>query len=180
MAVDEITMYSKARIFRHPIHPMLIAFPVACYVGTVVGFALFIANGGIFWFNLAIALSVVGAGTALIAAIPGAVDLFFGVPKGSTAKMVGMVHAAINLAAAGLMIAVAALYFSDWGLLGRDARLGLTLSSAAVLCTFIAGWLGWMLVQTYHIGIRLTPAQTADEEAVQYPRLVPPSHRRAA
>ncbi len=51
-------MYSKIKTAGHPVHPMLVAFPVACYVGTPVGFAVYAANGHLFWLNLAIALSV--------------------------------------------------------------------------------------------------------------------------
>ena len=28
-------MYSKIKIAGHPVHPMLVAFPVACYTGTL-------------------------------------------------------------------------------------------------------------------------------------------------
>jgi uncharacterized membrane protein len=45
-------VYSKIKIAGHPVHPMLIAFPVACYVGTLAGFAVYAANGHLFWLNL--------------------------------------------------------------------------------------------------------------------------------
>jgi uncharacterized membrane protein len=38
-------VYSKIKIAGHPVHPMLVAFPVACYTGTLVGFAVYAANG---------------------------------------------------------------------------------------------------------------------------------------
>ena len=79
-------MYSKAKIGGHPVHPMLVAFPVASYTGTLVGFAVYAANGHQFWLNLAIALSIAGAGSAVLAAIPGFVDLTFGVPRRSQTK----------------------------------------------------------------------------------------------
>lgn len=28
-------MYSKVKVAGHPVHPMLVAFPVACYTGTL-------------------------------------------------------------------------------------------------------------------------------------------------
>lgn len=68
-------MYSKIKIAGHPVHPMLVAFPVACYVGTLVGFAVYAANGHLFWLNLAIALSVTGTGTAILAALAGLAEL---------------------------------------------------------------------------------------------------------
>lgn len=73
-------MYSKIRMAGHPLHPMLIAFPVACYTGTLAGFAVYGANGHLFWLNLAIALNVVGVGTAVVAAIPGLADWALGIP----------------------------------------------------------------------------------------------------
>ena len=54
-------MYSKIKVAGHPVHPMLVAFPVASYVGTLVGFAVYAANGHQFWLNLAIALSIASA-----------------------------------------------------------------------------------------------------------------------
>jgi len=55
-------MYGKAKVGGHPVHPMLVAFPIAFFTGALVGFAVYAANGHQFWLNLAIALSVVGAG----------------------------------------------------------------------------------------------------------------------
>jgi uncharacterized membrane protein len=65
---------------------MLIAFPVVCYTGTLVGFAVYAANGHQFWLNLAIALSVVGVDSALLAALSGLADWAFGLPMDSAAS----------------------------------------------------------------------------------------------
>ena len=54
------------------------------------------------------------------------------------------------------------------------------LSSAGLACTLAAGFLGWMLVQDYHIGIRLTPTQERDETTVQNARPIGVRHDRAA
>jgi uncharacterized membrane protein len=35
----EKAVYSKIKIAGHPVHTMLVAFPVACYAGTLLGFA---------------------------------------------------------------------------------------------------------------------------------------------
>lgn len=74
-------MYSKIKIAGHPVHPMLVAFPVACYTGTLAGFAVYAANGHLFWLNLAIALSVAGTGTAVFAALAGLADWAPGIPR---------------------------------------------------------------------------------------------------
>lgn len=160
-------MYSKAKVAGHPLHPMLVAFPVASYTGALVGFALYTANHHQFWLNLAIALSIVGAGSALVAALPGLVDLVFGIPRRSQAKRVGLAHGLCNVSAVGLFIAAAVIYVGHWNGPHVGTVLGLAISAAGVALTVGAGALGWMLVQTYHVGIRLTPKQEEDETSVQ-------------
>lgn len=160
-------MYSKATIAGHPIHPMLIGFPVAFYTGTLVGFAVYAATGSTFWLNLAIALNVVAVGSALLAAIPGFVDWTFGIPHGSAAKSVGLAHAGLNVIALGLFAISMGTYVTRWNDPTTGVALGLGLTSAGLLCTLAAGFLGWMLVQDYHIGVRLTPTQERDEITVQ-------------
>lgn len=173
-------MYSKVTIAGHPVHPMLVAYPIACYTGTLIGYAIFVAGGGQFWLRLAIALNVVGVGAALVAAVPGFVDWAFGVPRGSGAKLIGLAHACLNVAALGLFGASLGFYGADWDSSGVDGTLGLALASAGLACTLGAGFLGWTLVQNYHVGIRLTTAQAGDELAVQGTHSHLRLHRRAA
>ena len=165
-------MYSKITIAGHPIHPMLVGFPIACYTGTLVGFAVYAANGQQFWLNLAIALNIAGVGTALLAALPGIADLAFGGPRRSAAKAVGIAHGSLNVVALGLFGASLALYATHWDGPATGVTPGLALSAAGVACTLGAGFLGWTLVQDYHVGIRLTPLQESDEQAVQDAQLI--------
>lgn len=174
-------MYSKITAGGHPVHPMLIGFPVASYVGTLVAFAVYASNGSQFWLNLAIALNVVGVGSALLAALPGIADLALGVPRGSAARNIGVAHGSLNIAALALFSISLANYVTHWDGPPVGTTLGLGLSAAGVACTAAAGFLGWMLVQDYHIGVRLTPTQEHDELAVQSARrLHVVRHRRAA
>ncbi|GGJ12792.1 DUF2231 domain-containing protein [Streptomyces brasiliensis] len=173
-------MYSKVTVAGHPIHPMLVGFPVACYTGTLIGFAVYAANGHQFWLNLAIALNVVGVGSALVAALPGFVDWAFGIPRGSAAKTVGLGHAGLNVIALVLFAIALGVYVTHWNGPATGATLGLALAAAGLACTLAAGFLGWMLVQNYHIGIRLTPTQERDELAVQNTKVTVLHHHRAA
>jgi uncharacterized membrane protein len=58
-------MYSKVNILGHPVHPMLVAYPIAFNTATLVGFIVFGANGDLFWLKLAIVLN----GAAVVMAI---------------------------------------------------------------------------------------------------------------
>ena len=91
----------------------------------------------------------------MLAALPGFVDLTFGVPRRSQAKAVGLAHGALNVTALGLFIAAAVIYGGNWNGPPVGVTLGLTLPAAGVAVTVAAGALGWMLVQTYHVGVRL-------------------------
>ncbi|MGH3280384.1 MAG: DUF2231 domain-containing protein [Trebonia sp.] len=172
-------MYSKAKVAGHPIHPMLVAFPVASYTGTLVAFAVYAANGHQFWLNLAIALNVVGVCGAVLAALPGLADWAFGIPLRSEAKKAGLVHAGLNVAALGLFLAAVVSYEGYWNGPSTSATLGLVLSAIGVVLTVSAGFFGWMLVQDYHVGIRLTPEQELAEPTVQHTQPSVPGSRHA-
>lgn len=173
-------MYSKATVGGHPVHPMLIAYPVAGYTGTLVGFAVYAANGQQFWLNFAIVMNIAGVGGALLAALPGFADWLLGIPRGSGAKTVGLAHAGLNVAALVLFAISLGMYAGHWDGPARGAGPGLGLAAAGVLCTIGAGYLGWMLVQTYHIGIQLTQEQERDELTVQNVHALRSHHGRAA
>jgi uncharacterized membrane protein len=147
---------------------MLIAFPVACYTGTLVGFVVYAANGHLFWLNLAIALNVVGVITAALAAIPGLVDWALGIPADSAAKKTGPIHAGLNVTALGLFLAAVAIYGGNWNGPAISATAGIVLAAIGVAATAAAGFFGWSLVQDYHVGVRLAPEQEVAEKVVQH------------
>jgi uncharacterized membrane protein len=161
-------MYSKIKIAGHPVHPMLVGFPVACYTGTLVGFAVYAANGHLFWLNLAIALNIAGVITAALAALPGLVDWAFGIPRDSAAKKTGLIHAGLNVTALGLFLAAVAIYGGHWNGPATSATVGVVLAALGVAATAAAGFFGWSLVQDYHVGVRLAPEQELAEKVIQH------------
>jgi uncharacterized membrane protein len=156
-------VYSKIKIAGHPV-----AFPVTCYTGTLAGFAVYAANGHLFWLNFAIALSVAGTGTAVLAAVAGLADWALGIPRDSAAKTTGLLHAGLNVTALGLFLAAMASYVTHWNGPAVSATLGVVLSAIGVAVTIAAGVPGWTLVQEYHVGVHLVPEQELAEPAVQH------------
>ena len=63
-------MYSKVKIAGHPVHPMLVAYPVAFYTATLVCYIAYNSNQNPFWFKVAVVANVAGAVMAAVAAIP--------------------------------------------------------------------------------------------------------------
>lgn len=154
-------MHSRARIAGHPIHPMLIAFPVAMYVATVVTLFVHVGTDDAFWYRVAMWTNFAGIVTAAVAAIPGLIDLL-GLPRGSRARATGIRHAVFNVLALTLFTISAVMLYRNAGgtqdvasgAYTFDVTAPLALSILGVLSTLAAGWLGWTLVQTHHVGIK--------------------------
>jgi uncharacterized membrane protein len=168
-------MYSKARIAGHPIHPMLVAFPLAFYTATIATLLAYIGTREAFWYRTAMVANVAGIVTAVIAALPGAIDLF-SLPRGSRARAVGLKHAGFNLLATLLFALTAAVLYQTWnhrvmvdGEYLFDASVPLALGVVAWVAMVIAGSLGWTLVQTHHVGVK--PALTRPDQPSRAPEL---------
>lgn len=171
-------MYSKARVAGHPIHPMLVAFPLAFYTSTVVTLLVYIGTRQAFWYRCAMVACVAGIATAVIAAIPGAVDLR-SLPHRSRARKAGLQHAGFNLLASGLFAVTALMLYETWihrtmvnGEYIFDATVPLALAVVAWVTMVIAGSLGWTLVQTHHVGIK--PALVHPDRPSREPELDAP------
>ena len=155
-------MKSKVTIAGHPIHPMLIAFPIASYVAT---FAALIAYGvtvDAFWFRFALVANVIGVATAVLAAIPGTVDYLTRVPKRTVARKTGAVHAIINVVALALFSISLVVLYRDYAA-GEAPALtaALILTGAGVLLTTAGGYFGYELIQHHHVGVIEAPSYGA-------------------
>ncbi len=163
-------MYSQITLFGHPIHPMLIAYPIALYTATLVAFIIAAARGDTFWFRVAVVANIGGVIMAAAAALPGFIDWAMGIPSGTAAKDHGLRHMLLNVIALVIFIINAAVHARQWSAAHPDTGWGIVLSVAGVLCTIGAGFFGWTMIQTDHVGIQLTPEQE---------RLEPPQRGRA-
>jgi nitrite reductase/ring-hydroxylating ferredoxin subunit/uncharacterized membrane protein len=140
-------MRSKASIKGHPLHPMLIAFPVAFFAGTFIFDALsVICNNDDFW-RTAAHLEIAGVVSAVFAAVPGLVDFFGTVPPKSSAKKRGARHGLLNTL--HVLIFLAAWFTRD----DLHKMLVLGMELAGVIILSIAGWLGGTLVYRNQIGV---------------------------
>ena len=96
-------MRSRASFKGHPIHTALIPFPFAFLIG-----AVFFDTAGVFfeleaWLTTARHLALAGVVTALVAAVPGAIDYVYTVPPRSSGRRRATRHMLTNLAAVTLM-----------------------------------------------------------------------------
>jgi uncharacterized membrane protein len=159
-------MYSKARILGHPIHAMLVGFPVASYTFTPVFFGAYAFNRDPFWFKVAILTNIIGVVTAVIAAIFGFIDWAMGIPHNHPAKSTGLIHMLANVVALTLFTVNAVMQFSKWNDVRPDLGPALPLTIVGLLITFFAGFMGWKMVQDHHVGVNLSPEQARLEPII--------------
>lgn len=143
-------MESRAKAFGHPIHPMLIVFPLgllATALGLDIAYAITErqALGIAAYWNIAI-----GVVTGLVAAVFGLID-WLAIPAGTRAKRIGLLHGLGN-------VVVVALFTLSW--LSRydspfhePRMISLVLEIAGGLLALVTGWLGGELVARLGIGV---------------------------
>jgi uncharacterized membrane protein len=164
-------VYSKLKILGHPVHPMLVSYPIALYTATLVSYLIFAikikSGGGVeyTWVDIAIAANIGGVIMAVPAAFAGFVDWFFGIPNGTDAKRHGTIHMALNIAALIFFVANAIVHHDKWGFYNENPHsgVGIVLAALGVACTVGAGLFGWMMVQDDHVGVNLLPEQETFE-----------------
>lgn len=142
-------MESRAKLLGHPIHQMLIVFPLGLLGMAVMFdlFTLFLGDG--YWSEIAFWMMAAGIVTGLVAAPFGTID-WLAIPSGTRAKRVGAIHGLGNVLVIGL-------FAFSW-LLRRDAptapeALALLLSFAGAGLALVTGWLGGELVDRLAVGV---------------------------
>ena len=145
-------MYSKIKIAGHPIHPMLVAYPVAFYTATLVCHIVYSSNNNPFWFKVAVVANIAGAVMAAVAAIPGFIDWLF-IPSDSRAKKTGLFHMLCNVLALLCFAITAFLEYPKWNDANPELGIAIPLTVVGFILTLIAGFLGWTLIQKHHVGV---------------------------
>lgn len=140
-------MQTPASIARHPIHPMLVPIPIGLWSFSFVC-DLVHAFGGAAdpWTTIAFYSMAGGIIGALLAAIPGLIDLL-SLPEGPRATAIK--HMAINLT-------VVALYIINFLMRMKDpANPGnlVWLSLVSLVLLVISGWLGGKMVYEYGVAV---------------------------
>ncbi|HEU4809480.1 MAG TPA: DUF2231 domain-containing protein [Sphingomicrobium sp.] len=140
---------STAKIGGHPIHPMLIPFPIVCFIGTLITDIVFLNNGNPGWATASRYLLAIGLVMAALAAFAGLTD-FMGddrIRRSSDA----LKHMLANVSAVVLEIVN---FFLRLNSDAQIAKVGVYLSAVVVLILLYSGWKGGELVFRYGVGVR--------------------------
>jgi uncharacterized membrane protein len=140
---------STAQIAGHPIHPMLIPFPIAFFVSAFVCDLVFWGTRYPIWATAALWLLGAGLIMAALAAIAGAIELL------GDAQIRNLTdawwHAGGNVVAVVIELFNFFLRYAN----GTSAVLptGLVLSLIVVCILLFTGWKGWEMVYRHRVGV---------------------------
>jgi uncharacterized membrane protein len=152
-------MSTPASFKNHPIHPILVVFPLGLWVFSLVCDVIFMFGGSPIWKD--VALYTLGGGIigALLAAVPGFIDYIS--MKDSETKKIGTKHMILNL------IAVVVFAGSFFLRLGGDTQslLPVLVSLLGVVLISISGFLGGEMVYVHGVGVQ-TPESVAKKRSV--------------
>jgi uncharacterized membrane protein len=142
-------MNRKAKLLGHPIHQMLIVFPLGLLATAVVFDLITLIGGSAAWSDAAFYMIGAGIIGGLLAAVFGLWD-WLTIPSGTRAKSVGAWHGIGN-------VVVVVLFSASWMLRYNNAGVP---NSFALACSFVAaalalvtGWLGGELVDRLGVGV---------------------------
>ncbi len=147
-------MLTPARIRKHPIHPMIIAFPIALWIFAFVAHLVHGSTGSTHWWTVAMYCMAAGLIGGVGAAIPGFIDFLTLSP--SRTRMVAIWHFILN---GTILILLAIGFFLR--LSGDTSSAPLILTIIGIVLLFVSGWLGGSLVYVHSVGVggETTPAE---------------------
>jgi uncharacterized membrane protein len=163
-------MRTPANIAGHPIHPMLVSIPIGLWVFSLVSDLICMRSPAPeLWSAIAYWTLIGGIVGALVAAIPGLIDLLS--LEDAAIKKTALTHMGINLTVVALYVVNAVLRYRDPQSLG----LPFALSLVAILMLLVSGWLGGKMV--YLAGVGVTPAEDGATQSTARPKAAELKHR---
>jgi uncharacterized membrane protein len=144
-------MSSPASIGKHPIHPMLVVFPIGLWIFSFVCDLIhLLVSSNPIWSDVAFYCIGGGIAGALLAAIPGFID-YLSLTDTRT-KKIATYHLVLNLIGVVLFAANFGLRFT-----ARGDSLPIILSAITLVGVGISGWLGGELVYVHGVGVEGAP-----------------------
>ena len=153
-------MSTRASVYGHPIHPMLIVLPLGLWVFSVICHLIYLLSGVSVWHT--VALYAMGGGIigGAAAAIPGVID-FLTLPK-SRVQTIALSHMISNVVALTIFIIALALAVSGT----EQSVVPFVLSLFGLLAAGTGSWLGGAMVYQYGVGVECVQRQEVEYQHV--------------
>ena len=149
-------MASPASFNGHPIHPMIIPFPIALWVFSFIADIIYLWRGNPLWKDwIAFYALLGGILGAAVAAVPGLIDWLTITDK--AVVRIANWHARLNVIA--LLVFAASFYLrtnSGASMVGGSYTIPVGLSLLGVILITISGWLGGEMVFKHGVAVDTT------------------------
>ena len=142
-------MESRAKLLGHPIHPMLIVFPLGLLATAVAFDIVGLSTGDSEWYRISFWMIAAGIIGGLLSAVFGTID-WWAIPNNTRAKRIGLLHGVGNVVVVGLFIAS---WFLRRPAPENPGDVAFGLAFVAVALALVTGWLGGELVDRLGVGI---------------------------
>ena len=142
-------MESRVKLFGHPVHQMLIVFPLGLLATSVVFDIIHIASGAAYAATVAFALIASGIVGGLLAAPFGLID-WLAIPSGTRAKRIGGLHGGGNVV---VLVLFAISLWLRYGHVEQPPTAAVVLSFCGAAISLVTAWLGGELVDRLGIGV---------------------------
>lgn len=136
------------RLFGHPVHQMLIVFPLGLLATAAIFDIIYLGTGNTVWTTVSYYMIAAGVIGGLIAAVFGAMD-WWNIPDATRAKRVGAVHGIGNVIV--VLLFLGSLYVRNQYVI--PPTLAFVFSFLGVGIALITGWLGGELIVRLGIGV---------------------------
>ncbi len=143
-------MESRAKALGHPIHPMLIVFPLGLLSVSVVVDILYLITSNTRFPFVSFVMIAAGVIGGVVAAVFGLWD-FLAIPGGTRAKAIGLLHGGGNLLVLLLFLGSWLLRYSSPDYVPTAGAIAMSVLGFAI--SAVTGWLGGELVDRLGVGI---------------------------
>jgi len=171
-------MAGKINLLGHPVHPILIVFPLGLLPAAVACDIIYLVRNNPNWAHISYWLIAGGVLSGLVAAFFGFMD-WFALPAATRAKRIGLWHAVV-------MDIVIVLFAVSWWLrrANPDAPTTLAIGLGVVAAAFavIGGWFGGEMVYRLSVGVDFdahvnSPSSLSSRPASDLKETLPASQR---
>jgi uncharacterized membrane protein len=142
-------MESRTKLFGHPVHPILIVFPLGLLATSVIFDVIYLVTGHADLSEVAYWLIVAGILGGVVSAPFGLID-WLAIPVGTRAKRIGALHGMGN-------VVVLLLFALSWYMRASAAMAPGTFAYVSAFLgaglALLTGWLGGELVDRLGVGI---------------------------
>ncbi len=142
-------MAGKINFLGHPVHPMLIVFPLGLLPLAVIFDITYLSTANGQWAQFSFWLIATGVLGGLLAAVFGAAD-WWALDDGTRAKRIGLWHGLIN-------VVVTALFAISWVMRrptpAAPPTAAIVIGIIALVLALIAAWIGGELVYRLSVGV---------------------------